>query len=691
MKIINLTTGQAYQLAPGTQLEIERPNLFFNDYGEQSYPVDLPDTDLNRALCGYPDQPANRRKPLTDIPAAISEGDYYMPCRQAVLGAKRKEKITTSFYMNEGSFLSRMQDVPLVDVFGDETIPGVSTVQEAIEWCRSLMADEDPHYSIFPIIADIDGEKRGVNIVTLMDADGHPYEGRLSGNNLPAGYSYDFYHAFDRTEKADGQVIQLSPGYYITPFIRANYLLQRVFAHFGYTLEENFFSTTRPFDKMVFVNNTADSLVNGTILLTHLVPDCYCNTLVDVFRKKFCCEFVPDETARTVRVEFFKDIMTAAPSDDLTDCLVGHPEINYQEPRQLKLSSEESLTECSSYEGTNEILRKYPTAYYNPDNGRYLRTGYGTGIKTEILSDGNLPYYAASQGFEDYEVTVPDCQYYITRYEYVVRSYTDRTGQLVTVKNSFTAPYVGEGRMLNSTLEGVASGDEESTDQDEELPVTSDHKQSPTLSFVNSGTYYATGTNHAPDTGYSLLYNGPIGIFETFWRDFDNLLHNALHQVNSSLLLDNARKRSLPAHRKVVLSGNEYLLSILRYTLGGKNEPTDTELLTTLQQEPISIAPDEGSRFQMSKYAWDIPLSPTTQLSEEEWKAAGYTPGEQVNVPLIYPPMPTQEQYDAGGKYYTRTVFFSRLSDNTGSWLYFKRTVYLEPKLASDIDSGRTH
>ena len=48
MKIINTASGLAYQLTSGTQLKVERPNLFFNEYGEQTFPLDLPDTDLNR-------------------------------------------------------------------------------------------------------------------------------------------------------------------------------------------------------------------------------------------------------------------------------------------------------------------------------------------------------------------------------------------------------------------------------------------------------------------------------------------------------------------------------------------------------------------------------------------------------------------------------------------------------------------
>ena len=97
----------------------------------------------------------------------------------------------------------------------------------------------------------------------------------------------DFYNSYSRIEEVDGISVKLDPGYYMTPFLRAPYLLRRIFSYFGYTLLENFFDVTEPFKSMVFINNTIDSLVNGSILLSHLVPDCMCNTILDVFRKKF--------------------------------------------------------------------------------------------------------------------------------------------------------------------------------------------------------------------------------------------------------------------------------------------------------------------------------------------------------------------------------------------------------------------
>lgn len=114
MKIINTASGLAYQLTSGTQLKVERPNLFFNEYGEQTFPLDLPDTDLNRKLTGYSDMLANRKKPFANIQATIQDGEYFMPCRQAILGAQRKKEYI-HLLLHERGILS-VQDIE--DFFG---------------------------------------------------------------------------------------------------------------------------------------------------------------------------------------------------------------------------------------------------------------------------------------------------------------------------------------------------------------------------------------------------------------------------------------------------------------------------------------------------------------------------------------------------------------------------------------------
>lgn len=683
MKIVNTKAGQAYHLTPGTQLEIERPNLFFNEWGEQSLPTDLPDTDLNRQLTNYPDMLANRNKPSANIDCSIQDGDYFMPCRQAILGAKRREKISTAFYMNEGSFLSRISDVTLTDIFGDETIPGITTVQQGIDFCWSLRDNSHPDFAIFPITVNLDGDRRYVNRINYMND-----AGVCISSNAGKG-SYRFYNSFERKETVNDRIIKLEPGYYISPFIRAAYLLRRIFTYFGYTLLDHFLLTSEPFNKMVFINNTIDSLVNGTILLAHLVPDCMANTILDVYRKKFCCEFIPDEVARTVRIELFNDIMESKPTVDLTPYLKSHPELSFSGYQQLKLSSETVITEGDTYDATYELEAKYPEAWYKEADGSYCRTGYTSTTIEERLSDGNIPYYAGGP-LKAYEVKVPDCAFCLSYLAFPDISDTNRT-----MKRGETAPYIGDGRTLNSTIDGVPveSAAEDSTASDDDV-VADNPDQKPILSFVHYSSNYAVGTNHdvLGKWGYSLLYNGPTGIFEKFYRKFDNLLRNSLHKVSADLLLPNSLKNSLQVHHKVTLQGVELLFNIFKYTIGGESEPVTSELMTTALYEPLSIAKSESERMvQNTQYKWMI-VSNRTEVSEAEYIAAGYSTdtdtslrNNQNAIPAIYPLQPTKAIYDAGGTYYHRT-FYTHLTDRNNKKVYYRMDLSLRPALFSEKD-----
>lgn len=662
MKIVHTSTNKAYQLNPGTQLEVERPNLFFNEWGEQTLPIDLPDTDRNRQLTGYPDVLTNRNKVSSQIDCSIQDGEYFMPCRQAILGAKRNEKISTSFYMNEGSFLSRISDVALADVFGDEVISGVTTVQQGIDFCWSLIDNSHPQFALFPISLDLDGERRTVNRIVYMDANGNITETDRRGQNRG---KLGFYNSFERKEIVDERTIALAPGYYISPFIRAAYLLKRIFSYFGYTLKDNFFTITEPFKSMVFINNTIDSLVNSTIMLAHLVPDCMCNTILELYRKKFCCEFVPDEVARTVTIELFSENIKAKSAMDFTPYLVSYPEITYQNYRQLKLSSEKVITEGTSYDAAYEIEAKYPEAWFDPNDYGYYHSGFSSREIIERISDGNLPYYAGGS-LKAYEVKVPDCQFSLT---------------------ANTLPYIGEGRTLNSTIDGLpvteAAEDAESSEED---VVAKNASQAPILSFVYyNGTTYSIGTNvDRGKWGYSLLYNGPCGIFEKFYRDFDNLLRNSLHKVSAKFLFPTILKSSLPVHRKMTLQGTDILVNVLKYTIGGKSESIDSELYTTTLYEPVSKAKSEAERMPVNKtgYRWSIQKA-THDSTEQEYIAAGYKvseSGRNMNdIPAIYPYPPTKAMYDSGETYYHRTFFqwyISRLDNNKK---YYRIEVSLKP------------
>lgn len=138
MKITNLDKGKAYQLGEDAKLEVERTNPFFNDYGETTSPLDIPASDYNRMILNYPDTFGMRDK-MVATNVSIEDGEYFAQCRQIVLSAQHKGNISSSFYINDGSFYSKIQNVKLKSIFKDEMIPGCTTVDECIEFCKSLV------------------------------------------------------------------------------------------------------------------------------------------------------------------------------------------------------------------------------------------------------------------------------------------------------------------------------------------------------------------------------------------------------------------------------------------------------------------------------------------------------------------------------------------------------------------------
>ena len=687
MKIVNTSTNQAYQLNPGTQLEVERPNLFFNDWGEQTNPVDLPDTDLNRWLTGYPDLLSNRKKPSTKISCTIQDGEYFMPCRQAILGAQRHSKISTSFYMNEGSFLAKISDVSLKELFGDEVIPGINTVTEGINFCRSLVKGTNPNYAIFPILID-DGStfQDGSPAYKQINRYGSIDEKGEFRDDLATGTIPDFYNAGNRTETVDDSVITITAGFYISPFIRANYLLKRIFQHFGYTLQDNFFTQTKPFPDMVFINTCADSLVNGTIRIVDLLPDCMCNTILEVFRKKFLCEFLPDETGRTIKIELFKDCLSQKPSHDLSPYLTSHPDISFPEAyQQLILSSESKLSDGGSIESEDSLANlaiKYPSVEYDYITGTFSRKGYqyyGTTLfgplifsATEKVSSSSMRYYEGGN-LKTKEIKVPDIQPEFRNF-YVY----DQSSLGPYLSSAYQFLFAGSPRFLNSKIipSSATSTEETSIESD------SDNEElKPMLAFAykSAGLPRGTITNIVPNTtnvrlsDYSLCYNGPDGIFERFYRSYDDLLRNSLHPAKVNLLLPDHLKISLPAHLPVLLNGQKMLIDRIKYQIGGKNEPLESEMLTMNLYEPVSSAKQFADIIPTQNYEW-VAQSSSASVTEAEYNASPY---KELEFDPIFPSQkPTAELAASGEKFYERTTCLA-LPGIMGGLIYIRVTYWM--------------
>lgn len=717
MKITNLDKGKTYQLGEGAKLEVERTNPFFNDYGETTTPLDIPASDYNRMILGYPDTFGLREK-MVAANVSIEDGEYFAQCRQIVLSAQHKGNISSSFYINDGSFYSKIQNVKLKSIFKDEMIPGCSTIDECISFCRSIIGGKNENYDIFPVLlTDDSGKDAGYdykilngwgNQQKLPDAKywrfkntgGYEYVAAPDAYDFVtcAGKSNRFQGEFNRTEYVNEIPVSLTRGYYISPFIRANYVLKRVFKYFGYDLQENFFTRTEPFTKMVLVNNVIDVMVNGHIRIEDLLPDVSVSDFLSVFRKKFLCEFISDEGTHQASIIFLKDAVGSAPVADLTRQMTEEPTLSYKTASDykrvvLRAKHQADSDAEDSYDDLKDMLAKNTGAYFDKVDGCFYKDGYSGNyhVKSKI-GEGSQSYDTGEEDTDTQDIEIPEMIPETRTLKYRQSADDDTISR---VMGRFL--YIGSYATLNSSMKVATEDNSESSEEAVTTPVmlafpyvSTDGMPCGTVTAYDIHYEYDNRfgpPSHASEESlyrkifdYALVYNGDDGIFEKFYRQYDLLLRNSLQELKVKLLLTQSQKQNLPSHAKVVIRGVSFFFNKLKFTLGGKSEPTESELRTIALTTPIH----EASRMidvmpaLSCGYKW-VGYEETVEVSESAYNNSG--DDKDRTFKIIYPPLPSAEY--VGQKYGLQKTFVSQKTRHAtmfrhSKWVYHCTTTWLE-------------
>ena len=717
MKITNLDKGKTYQLGEGAKLEVERTNPFFNDYGETTTPLDIPASDYNRMILGYPDTFGLREK-MVAANVSIEDGEYFAQCRQIVLSAQHKGNISSSFYINDGSFYSKIQNVKLKSIFKDEMIPGCSTIDECISFCRSLIGGKNENYDIFPVLlTDDSGKDTGYdykilngwgNQQKLPDAKywrfkntgGYEYVAAPDAYDFVtcAGKSNRFQGEFNRTEYVNEIPVSLTRGYYISPFIRTNYVLKRVFKYFGYDLQENFFTRTEPFTKMVLVNNVIDVMVNGHIRIEDLLPDVSVSDFLSVFRKKFLCEFVSDEGTHQASIIFLKDAVESAPAADLTRQMTEEPTLSYKTASDykrvvLRAKHQADSDAEDSYDDLKDMLAKNTGAYFDKVDGCFYKDGYSGNyhVKSKI-GEGSQSYDTGEEDTDTQDIEIPEMIPETRTLKYRQSADDDTISREM---GRFL--YIGSYATLNSSMKVATEDNSESSEEAVTTPVmlafpyvSTDGMPCGTVTAYDIHYEYDNRfgpPSHASEESlyrkifdYALVYNGDDGIFEMFYRQYDLLLRNSLQELKVKLLLTQSQKQNLPSYAKVVIRGVSFFFNKLKFTLGGKSEPTESELRTIALTTPIH----EASRMidvmpALSCGYRGVGHEETVEVSGSEYENSG--DDKDRTFKIIYPPLPSAEY--VGQKYGLQKTFVSQKTRHAtmfrhSKWVYHCTTTWLE-------------
>lgn len=715
MKITNLDKGKAYQLGEDAKLEVERTNPFFNDYGETTTPLDIPASDYNRMILNYPDTFGLREK-MVATNVSIEDGEYFAQCRQIILSAQHKGNISSSFYINDGSFYSKIQNVKLKSIFKDEMIPGCTTVDECIEFCKSLVGGKNENYDIFPVLLTDDSgmdkeytykilNKLGVlkelpnaNYWRYKEGGGYEYVAapKAYGVVLCNEGNSTFWNIYPTTEYVNEIPISLDKGYYISPFIRANYVLKRVFKYFGYDLKENFFTKTEPFNKMVLLNNVIDVMVNGHIRIEDLLPDVSVSDFLSVFRKKFLCEFVSDEGTHTADIIFLRDAIDSAPVADLTRQVTEEPTLSYKTASDYKrvvLRAKQQVDSEAedSYDNIKDMVAKNSGAYFSNEYGCFYKDGYSGNYKTKVkIGECSQGYDSGEDDIDTQDVEIPEMIPEVRMLQYIQES----DGETIT-RNMGMWLYVGDYVTLNSSMKVSTEDNSEASEEASTTPVMlafpyigTDYMPCGTVTAYDIHSYPLGGFgSHHQGTqtpkklfDYSLGYNGEDGIYEKFYRQYDLLLRNSLQELKVKLLLSQSQKQNLPSYAKVVIRGVSFFFNKLKFTLGGKSEPTESELRTIALTTPINEAEslEDLMPAMTCKYQW-LGFEETVEVSENDYKKSGND--QDRTFKIIYPPLPSAEY--VGKKYGLQKSYVSQKTRHAtmfrhSKWVYHCTTVWLE-------------
>ena len=687
--IIKHHTGIPYELKPNTRLEFTRTNPFFSKKGEQSLPITLPASPHNLQLLENPHRADNRKKLESRLDVSIESGIFFKNGRQAVLSAKNKDKITTSFYLRNGAFFEKMNDVSLMEVFAEKELR-FSSVDAAIAFCQNLTRIRDARFACFPIVT----ENYWINRILS----------RFEGGNVN-DLRFFFENAEDTEITINDRQVFVPRGMFISPFVRVRHVVEEVLNYLGYELAPGSFFDIAPFNDMVFLNDTLDTIASGTIRYIDIVPNITISALFDVLRK-FNVEPMPDEALKTIHLVSFNDVLASPVQADLSDCIHGDGTMHYHHDfKQLKLSSQrislpEIIKPLSFPQWTGwlsalattvntsrpeasfmETRARFPYAQVERVSGMIMARGFrGESVINREVGSLSLDYSEEHPDFSVDKMRFPDV---------VPETLVPRGGLFLTADGfggHGAVVYCGRGRFVQSSME---FSDETYTDLSDERELR------PMLCLVDnrnwSGGPVGTLSNYRSDGqklwDYSLFFNGEDGIFERFWRNRDNSMRNALLEVEYDLLLSEKHKFTLSALEKVMLNNQEYFISEIKYTPEEKDIKSCRFLSVRQQQDAdgnISTAKTEAELFPPQPFRWRLETHRT--FTAQDGLFATVTITFKVEPMEFFPAPPTQQQFNQGGRFFeqrhevewsSRNSITGAVTGGTGiitTWLVAERT-----------------
>lgn len=596
IKIIDIESGVNLDLPRDIKISFEITNPMFTDQGSASLPVKLENTKNNKKFFGFPERLDLRKCPVTQKKVLIISGVYNQIATLHLNSVDSEGNYNCVLLINESILYLQLNNVRLVDVFKNIIRTEYSTPKEWVAHLDKVMCgDVSDDFYVFPVCTEIkDGDKPAYDFIN--------YTGCKFGNQAKKDKSGKYYDPLlaniSFAVNIDGKNITYPIGYGVSPFLKLTYVLTQIFRHFGYDFSESEFDNYPEFKKMVVVNNTYDAIMLGKIKYDQLVPSCNVTEFLNDIRMLFGCEFKYIESEKKVKLIFWNEFLKNM--NDVSEIKKEKSlTINYAMPKKIKLTSQHSNDKNNSaYRTYQDILelgkffKQNELTYENipgfvpdiiPPNGVYfdrkkllLRQGFYTYNGEKVVRDltfDTLDYIPndANFGIEEKNSTS----------EVITMISIGSESFLVPFEGfqiKYFYPYIGKSRKLNTIIEFTNIADSRVKKEEVKCPVLFCFYRGRRVNEWAGENSMIFGTTYAfdedgnlytslPEQRFNLTYGGELGLYEKFWKIYDEHLQSSFKQVTGQITLSQLDLKNFDMMKKYAIDSQHLLPLSIKYEM----------------------------------------------------------------------------------------------------------------------------
>lgn len=256
--------------------------------------IKIPLTRRNKTILDYPDELDNHNRLMVDMECELYINGFFLNSGELTVTNVSNGTITVKIVINPYQLLRDTQLGGLdLDTYSFDTVEDI--VAHALDTATNPL---DYNHAFFPVY--------------------NP--GFIEGTEVTDDYLFKYFqNPWDYLAQtfAEGETSIRA----VTPFIRLDYLIEKVITRLGFVVD-NQWQTTDELKQIYLYNNK--SLVKGatwgtTINLKQHVPDALATDLLKWYTKRFCLVNEIDFITRTWTIRPVNDILDRAEVDDWTD------------------------------------------------------------------------------------------------------------------------------------------------------------------------------------------------------------------------------------------------------------------------------------------------------------------------------------------------------------------------------------